>query len=160
SELADRIIELLSRQLRMLKSHRCESDKPIRMRRAPLRETFVLNLDDLCGEIAIGAIPPRALVREHLDVDSLLIDHAQPLVAHDEGAVLVDVAREIRTFDDFDFFGNHEMSVNVDHLDTAITDRHFSALRGRRLEKHSGHYGRGSLTEIPPIEHGSSPCLE
>src|SRR5436190_8160456 len=143
----------------MLKGHGCESNKPIRMRRTPLRETFVLNFHHLCGDIAVQAIPPRPLMRQHLDIDSLLIDHAQALIAHDERAVLIDVSREIRTFDDFDFFRNDEMSVNVDDLDAAVANRHLLPLRGRRLEKHSGHYGCGSLAEIPPIEHGSSPSV-
>ena len=93
-------------------------------------------------------------MRQHLDIDSLLVEYAQTLIAHDERSVLVDISREIRPFDDVDFFGNDEMTVNIDDLYAAVADHHFTALRGRCLKKHSGHYGCGGLAEIPPIGHG------
>ena len=69
-QLLDGFLELLDRQIGMLQRHRRQPDEAIRVGRAPLRELLVLNRDDPARQIAVGAVPPAALMAQRLHVDA------------------------------------------------------------------------------------------
>src|SRR5213594_2233245 len=83
SELFDSFFQLFRRHLGMLQSDRCQTRKPIRMRRAPFGELLVLNVNDPPCEIPVCSIPPAALMTQHLDINARLVENPQAFRAQD-----------------------------------------------------------------------------
>src|SRR5262245_57402982 len=99
-QLLYRFIQLFGSHLGMLQCNRCQSGKPVGMSIAPGSETFVLHFDNVASQIAVGLVPPPALMAKHLNVDSQLIQDLQTPGTQHQRSVLVDVSCEVRTLDD------------------------------------------------------------
>src|SRR4029077_8810593 len=67
-----------------LRGNRGEACEPIRLCGAEFGQLFVLDLDDLSGEITL-AVVPEGIDRQHLHVDCLRRHCGEPLVDLDEG---------------------------------------------------------------------------
>ena len=65
------MVELLGGEIGMLQRDRSQPDKAVGLRRADLGEFFVLQLDDLRGEVGLGLVPEDRVDAERLDVDAL-----------------------------------------------------------------------------------------
>src|SRR5215813_904483 len=83
-ELADRKVQLLGSEVGVLQSDRGEADKAVGLRRADLGELFVLQANDLCGEIGLGLVPKDRVDAQRLSVDPLLVHCSDPLRGDDE----------------------------------------------------------------------------
>src|SRR5262245_54496379 len=118
------------------------------MRRAPGGQLFVLNLDELRGETAIGSVPPAALMAEDLDIDALFVERTQARGTEHEPAIelILDVAGEVRVFDEVQFLRHDEVPVHVNHFHSSAADGHLTAFRGRSLKKSGGASARRDRT--------------
>lgn len=101
------LLKLLGRKVGMLQRHGGERGEPAGMRRAELRELFVLCRDQLAREIAIGAVPER-IDAEDLEVDPLPIHRFEPPWTHQQRAV-----RRRRLTEHLPDTGHHAVGVEV-----------------------------------------------
>src|SRR5262249_40340256 len=72
------------REIGMSHRHRGKPDKARWLVGTYLGELLVLNLDDLCLQVAFGLVPEIRVDAERLDVDPLLVHRLDPLGADDE----------------------------------------------------------------------------
>src|SRR5437867_911349 len=68
SQLSDRFVQLIRRQIRVLQRNGGHSYKSIRMLSTPLRKFFILELDNVSSQRAVRRVPPC------VDVDRLIVD--------------------------------------------------------------------------------------
>ncbi len=95
-------------------------------------EPFVLYLDDLGGEIAVGRrVPPEGVDVERLNVNSALVQFGEAVGA-ESAAAAAGVALERSAFDDVRNFRNGGVRVHVDNFDALAADANFAARRLRR----------------------------
>ena len=131
AETLDAILQLFGGQLGMLQRDRRRRDKPIGMRRHPLREPLVLRETILRARSAIRGVPPEVVDGQRLHVDALLIHDLQPLRAEQVVAAAAAHLRERRAFGDV-LHGNDAVRVTVDDADAPAADRHLPARRDRQ----------------------------
>src|SRR5262245_6912751 len=116
----DSFLQLLHGKIGMLQRNGGQSHKAIWMSSAGCRQFLILDLDEPLSEIAVGPVPPGALVAEHLHVNSTLVQVAQTRVVNDQRSRLVgNVTREVRVLDEIEFFASDEVSVDIDDFDAA-----------------------------------------
>ena len=132
SQLLHRVFQLRGREIRMLQGNRCEADEPVGLCRADFGELFVLQLDDLSGEVGLGLLPKDRVYAQRLDVDALLV--------HGLDAFRRDHQRWLLNFQSHQSIRLGDMAVGV-HIDGANTfsgdDDFASSLR--RLRKGRAH---------------------
>src|SRR5205823_1081615 len=68
AQLSDRLVQLISCEVRMLQRQCCHSDEAIGMLRTPLRDLVVLKLDQVPSQRAVRRVAPG------VDVDRLIVD--------------------------------------------------------------------------------------
>ena len=114
------------------------------MRLTPRRQMFVLSFDNLASQITIGFVPPAALMAEHLNVDSELIENLQPPRSQDQRAIQIsrDVSREIGVLDDVEFFRRNKVAVNIDDLHALFSNKHLA------LQKRGAGYALQELSSV------------
>src|SRR5260370_2074698 len=96
---------------------------------APGGETFVMDINNLGGQIAIRrAIPPERSDIQHLDVDSALVQ--LPYAVGAERAATLRIARQRRALDHVRYLGDRGMGVHVNHLDALAAHAHVSVHDG------------------------------
>src|SRR5262245_42638013 len=96
------------------------------MRRHPFGESLVLRSHDAAGEIAIhGLVPPEAVDRQRLHVDTLLVHQGDAL----RSQCLVSAAGLLLEWRSFDHVPdiNDAVAMDVDDLDTSPADRDLTA---------------------------------
>src|SRR5262245_53133905 len=98
SQLLYSFIQLLYSHIGMLQRHGRQSDEPVGMSIAPGCEPLVLYFDKLASQITVCLVPPCALVAEHLNINSLLVQELQPRRPQDQWPIAVDVACQICIF--------------------------------------------------------------
>ena len=171
-EPLDAVLELLSRQIRMLQRDRRERDEAIRMSGHPLGQPLVLDLHDPAREVAIGCVPPVAIDTERLNIEPLLVHDlqarwAQHIVpaASPSTTASASVAREACTFDDVRHLRHEAVTVDVDHLDALAPHEHLAApgrggpnrsgagIREPAAHEHSGRRAHYTLEEVSAIRH-------
>jgi hypothetical protein len=82
------------------------------------------------------------LMTEHLNVDSLLVHELQTRRTQNQRTIVANEPCEVRILDDVQFLGRGEMAVNVNNLDAALPNKHFTAFRWNGLKR----YCRGNET--------------
>src|SRR5712692_2468486 len=154
----------------MLQRDRRQGNVAIRVGRAPSRELFVVQLDDLGRELAFGAIEPKAIDAQHLNVDSSFVQRPQALRPHHVGSTrpIADIGSELRVLDDVPHLRHDAVSVHIDDFYTPASYEHLAARGGGGLRQwdsgihksaascheHSGRGARHGLQETPAIRHG------
>ncbi len=159
------LLELLGGEVRVLQRHRREGDEALGIRGARLGELFVLDLDDLPGEIAVRRVPVR-VDAERLDVDALLVHGAKPrrhLGGHVQGGWKRRPS-ELRVHQR-QRLGHRAVRVDIHGPHALATHHHFPAARlrprgrgGHQLasdERETGERAAGGLEELPACgRHG------
>ena len=159
--LLDGFVQLLGRQIRMLQRDRRQPDEAIRMRRTPGRQFFVLQRDDLAGQVAIRPVPPR-VDADRLNIDALLVHVPQTLGSQDEipaAEQVLEGARERRVLDDVLDLRNEAVTVHVHHLDATPPDGDLAAphrTAGLRNKDQPRRSARDVFEEFPASGHLSS----
>jgi hypothetical protein len=122
------MLELLDRQVGELERHGCEGDKPVRVGCAELGEPVVLNADNLCRDLALGAVPGR------VDAQCLHVDALRIHLADASGADFIDARPTLTTrprrAEQRLGLGNHTVRVDVDGLDATTIDHDFAPPSG------------------------------
>ena len=121
-----------------------EGDEAVRMRRDQLGKLFVLQLDELVGDVAFGFVP-EGVDADRLHVDALLVHGLEAVCADDE------IGRPVFQPEHVHDLREHAVRVDVHGLDAAAVDHDLAALHGGlrvgllRMEKaataehHPGH---------------------
>ena len=168
AQALDAVLELLRPPGRdTAASSDASADEAVGVRATPLREPLVLRLDDPIREVAVGdAVPPEAVDAQRLDVDALLVDELEAVLAQHPGAATAGLFLERRALDDRGHLGHRAVGVQVDDADTLATDADFASGDRRGLghgagvrqtasrHEHSRRRAGDGLEEIPAIRHG------
>src|SRR5437867_12044394 len=118
SELFDRFLQLFRGHFRMLQRDGRETSETIGMRRTPLGELLILNIDDAPSEAPVCSVPPPALMAQHLNIDSRIINDPQAFRTEHQRTRLLPATRtdvighesgERRVLDDIQFLGKNKV---------------------------------------------------
>jgi len=100
------------------------------MRLAPFGDALIVNADDLGGEVAVRAVPPELVDREHLHVDAARVHSRQAIGSHDLGHGVI--ALDVRAGKQLARFGNDQVTVDVDHFHALAGNHDLFAPSGSR----------------------------
>ena len=96
---------------------------------APSRETFVVNVHDLCGKIAIRrGVPPEGVDIQHLNVDAALVQCPNAIWPQCTSAL--SIARQRSSLHHICYLGDAGMSMHVDYLDLFSAHAHIAMRNG------------------------------
>jgi len=155
TQLPDRFIQLIGRQIWILQRNGSHAHKSVRMRRAPLRNFFILHFDDLARQAALRRVPPGIDV-DDLIVDALGVHILQSLrVTEGNGAreVVPRCRRQRGVLDQVPDLRHETVGVNVHGLHSAAAEEHLTALARGGADLAGPHTG---IRETPAAteQHG------
>ena len=154
----DRFIQLIGRQIGVLQRNRRHAHKSVRMRRAPLRDFFVLQLDDVARQAALCRVSPG------VDVDDLIVDalgiHILESLRVTEGYGAGEVVSRCRgqrsVLHEVPDLRDETVGVNVDGLHTAAADEHLTALARGGADLAGRHTGVRDTTSAAEQRRGNT----
>src|SRR2546427_154105 len=114
----------------MLQRQGGHSYKSIRMLGTPLREFFVLKLDQVASQCAVGRVSPSVNI-DRLIIDALRIHIDKPLRIAERDVtteISLRLCSERCVLDQVPDFGHETVSVSIHRLHAAATNRQLTAL--------------------------------